>query len=112
MGHLGNPGFLGHLSSLYIGRNPGRLPLIDPLGYVGPPRASSTGDGQDRRMAIPVDQVIRERQFQASHPEWRIFSQDKGSRFIAECDDPNRVIVALSLRELLDRLETIVGADQ
>lgn len=64
-------------------------------------------------MALPIDQVIRERQFQAAHPEWQIFSQDRGSRFTAECDEPNRVIVALSLRELLDRLEQIVGgADQ
>ena len=64
-------------------------------------------------MALPLDQVIRERRFQAAHPEWQIFSQDRGSRFTAECDEPNRVIVALSLRELLDRLEQIVGgADQ
>jgi hypothetical protein len=42
-----------------------------------------------------------------------IFSQDRGSRLTAECDDPNRVIVGFSLRELLDRLEQIVGgADQ
>jgi hypothetical protein len=60
-------------------------------------------------MALPVDQVIRERQFLAGHPEWTIFAHDRGSRFKAECDDPNRVVVALSLRELLDRLEEIAG---
>ena len=60
----------------------------------------------------PVDQVIRERQFLAANPQWQIFSKDRGSRFIAECNDPNRVIVGLSLRELLDRLEQIVGADE
>lgn len=60
-------------------------------------------------MGLPLDQVIRERRFLAGHPEWSIFSQDKGSRFTAECDEPNRIVVALSLRELLDRLESIVG---
>ena len=59
-------------------------------------------------MALPVDQVIRERRFLAANPQWSIHSQDKGSRFTAECDDPNRVVVALSLRQLLDRLEEIV----
>jgi hypothetical protein len=60
-------------------------------------------------MTLPIDQVIRERRFLAANPEWQIFSQDRGSRFTAECDEPNRVVVAMSLRELLDRLEEIVG---
>jgi hypothetical protein len=59
-------------------------------------------------MPLPIDQVIRERRFLAASPEWSIHSQDRGSRFTAECDEPNRVVVALSLRELLDRLEEIV----
>jgi hypothetical protein len=59
-------------------------------------------------MPLPIDQVIRERRFLAANPEWSIHSHDKGGRFVAECDEPNRVVVALSLRELLDRLEEIV----
>ncbi|HWG62440.1 MAG TPA: hypothetical protein VG253_12080 [Streptosporangiaceae bacterium] len=60
-------------------------------------------------MALPLDQVIREQRFLTAHPEWSIFSQDKGSRFTAECTEPIHVIAALSLRELLDRLDEIVA---
>jgi hypothetical protein len=60
-------------------------------------------------MPIPVDQVIREQRFLAAHQEWNIFSHDRGSRFTAECAEPIHVVVALSLRELLDRLEEIVA---
>lgn len=60
-------------------------------------------------MSLPVDQVIRERRFLAAHSEWNIFSQGKGSRFTAECAEPIHVVTALSLRELLDRLEEIVA---
>jgi hypothetical protein len=60
-------------------------------------------------MALPVDQVIRERRFLAAHSEWQIFAQDRGSRWTAECDEPNHLVTALSLRELLDRLDSIVG---
>lgn len=60
-------------------------------------------------MSLPVDQVIREQRFLAAHSEWNIFSQDRGSRFTAECDEPIHVVTALSLRELLDRLEEIVA---
>lgn len=62
-------------------------------------------------MALSADQVIRERRFLAANPEWSIFSQDKGSRFTAERDDPIHVVVALSLSELLDKLEAITGPD-
>jgi hypothetical protein len=60
-------------------------------------------------MALPVDQVIRERRFLAAHPQWSIRSQDRGSRFVAERDDPDYVVVAMSLKELLDRLEVIAS---
>jgi hypothetical protein len=68
-----------------------------------------TGEAEDGLMALPVDQVIRERKFLAANPQWTIYSQDKGRRFTAECDDPNYVVVAMSLKELLDRLETIAS---
>jgi hypothetical protein len=60
-------------------------------------------------MSLPIEQVIRERRFLAANPEWSIHSHDRGKRFVAECDDPNHVVVAPSLRELLDRLEEIAG---
>lgn len=60
-------------------------------------------------MNLPLDQVIREQRFLAAHPEWNIFSQDKVSRFTAECAEPIHVIAALSLRELLDRLDEVVA---
>jgi hypothetical protein len=60
-------------------------------------------------MSLPLDQVIREQRFLAAHPEWSIFSQDRRSRFTAECAEPIHVIAALSLRELLDRLDEIVA---
>ena len=63
-------------------------------------------------MAIPVDQVVRERRFLAAHCEWQIFAQDRGSRWTAERDEPNHLVVALSLRELMDRLEAIVRPDE
>jgi hypothetical protein len=66
-------------------------------------------------MRLPPDQVIRQRRFLAAHPEWSISSQGRGTRFTAECGDfgaecgDGRVVVGMSLRELLDKLETIVG---
>jgi hypothetical protein len=63
-------------------------------------------------MAIPIDQVIRERRFLAAHSEWNITSLNRGSRFVATRDEPNHTIVAMSLRELLDRLDKVVGGDE
>ena len=62
-------------------------------------------------MVLPVDQVIREQQFLAANPGWSIHAHDRGSRFIAERNrgSNHHVVAALSLRELLDRLEEIAG---
>jgi hypothetical protein len=60
-------------------------------------------------MTLPLDQVIREQRFLAAHSEWSILSHGKGSRFTAECTEPIHVITALSLRELLDRLDEIAA---
>jgi len=62
-------------------------------------------------MAPPLDQVIREQRFLSAHPEWQIHPQDGGWRFTAEKTDGRNchVVAALSLRELLDRLDEIVA---
>ena len=45
------------------------------------------------------------------HPEWSIHAQDGARRFIAETGDGGdcHVVAALSLRELLNRLDEIVA---
>jgi len=61
-------------------------------------------------MGLPFDQVVRQQRFTNDHPEWSIHSQDGARRFIAEKGDGSdcHVLAALSLRELLNRLEEIV----
>ena len=57
-------------------------------------------------MGLPFDQVLRQQRFIKDHP------QSGAGRFIAEKGD-NRachVVAALSLRELLNRLDEIVAA--
>ncbi len=63
-------------------------------------------------MALPFDQVVREQRFLQAHPEWAIHAQDRGSRFTAEKNDGSHchVVAALSLEELLNRLDQIVAA--
>jgi hypothetical protein len=63
-------------------------------------------------MGLPFDQVVRQERFIQDHPEWSIHREDGATRFIAEKDDgPDcHVVAALSLRELLNRLEEIVAA--
>ncbi len=63
-------------------------------------------------MSLPVDQVVRQQRFIREHPEWSIRCQDGATRFIAENgDSPDcQVVAALSLRELLNRLDEIVAA--
>jgi hypothetical protein len=63
-------------------------------------------------MGLPFDQVVRQQRFTQDHPEWSIHPQDGATRFIAEKDDGQHchVVAALSLRELLNRLEEIVSA--
>ncbi len=63
-------------------------------------------------MSLPLDQVVRQQRFIQEHPEWSIHPQDGATRFIAEKDDGHdcHVVAALSLRELLNRLEEIVAA--
>ena len=63
-------------------------------------------------MGLPFDQVVRQQRFIQDHPEWSIHAQSGAGRFIAEKGD-NRachVVAALSLRELLNRLDEIVAA--
>lgn len=62
-------------------------------------------------MALLLDQVVREQAFLQAHPEWAIFSQDRGQRFTAEKTDGRNchVVAALSLEELLNRLDEIVA---
>jgi hypothetical protein len=88
------------------------LDIFAPGWQARGPGAADTGlTGRDGKtpMALPVDQVIRQRRFLAANPEWSIQSQDMGGRFTAQCDDQSRAVVAMSLRELLDRLEQIAG---
>ncbi len=63
-------------------------------------------------MSLPVDQVVRQQRFIREHPEWSIRCQDGATRFIAEKgDSPDcQIVAALSLRELLNRLDEIVAA--
>jgi len=62
-------------------------------------------------MGLPFDQVVRQQRFIRDHPEWSIHAQDGARRFIAEKGDGQdcHVVAALSLRELLNRLEEIVA---
>lgn len=63
-------------------------------------------------MGLPIDQVVRQERFIREHPEWSIHSHDGARRFIAEKGDDQdcHVVAAVSLRELLNRLEEIVAA--
>ena len=63
-------------------------------------------------MGLPFDQVVRQQRFTRDHPEWSIHPQDGARHFIAEKGDGQgcHVVAALSLRELLNRLEEIVRA--
>jgi hypothetical protein len=63
-------------------------------------------------VSLPLDQVVRQERFIREHPEWSIHPQDGATRFIAEKGDSQNchVVAALSLRELLNRLEEIVAA--
>ena len=63
-------------------------------------------------MGLPFDQVVRQQRFIQDHPEWSIHPQDGATRFIAEKGGTGdcHVVAAMSLRELLDRLEKIVAA--
>ena len=63
-------------------------------------------------MDLPFDQVVRQERFIQDHPEWSIYPQDGSTRFIAEKGGTGdcHVVAALSLRELLNRLEEIVAA--
>lgn len=62
-------------------------------------------------MALPFDQVVREQRFLQAHPEWSIHAHDGARRFIAEKGDGSdcHVVAALSLKELLNRLDEIVA---
>jgi hypothetical protein len=62
-------------------------------------------------MALDIEDVIRERQFLAAHPEWNIFSAGHGARWTAERDEHGEIVIAVrfTLRELLERLEEISG---
>ena len=73
----------------------------------------SHGSGKGKRSW--VCRLIRSSGNSASsndHPEWSIHAQDGARRFIAEKGDGQdcHVVAALSLRELLNRLEEIVAA--
>jgi hypothetical protein len=72
----------------------------------------STGRVREPVMGLPFDQVVRQQRFINDHPEWSIHAQDGARRFIAEKGDGQdcHVVAALSLRELLNRLEEIVAA--
>jgi hypothetical protein len=63
-------------------------------------------------VSLPIDQVVRQQRFIREHPEWSIHCQDGATRFIAEKGDSPvcHVVAALSLRELLNRLDEIVAA--
>jgi hypothetical protein len=63
-------------------------------------------------MGLPFDQVVRQQRFIQDNPEWSIHPQDGATRFIAEKGGTGdcHVVAAMSLRELLDRLEKIVAA--
>ena len=62
-------------------------------------------------MGLPFDQVVRQQRFIRDHPEWSIHPHDGATRFIAEKGDGHDChVAALSLRELLNRLEEIVAA--
>ncbi len=63
-------------------------------------------------MDQPFDQVVRQERFIQDHPEWSIHPQDGATRFVAEKGDPGdcHVVAALSLRDLLNRLDDLVAA--
>jgi len=63
-------------------------------------------------MALPFDQVLRQQRFTRAHPEWSIHAQDGASRFTAEKGDGTNchLVAALSLEQLLNRLDEIVAA--
>lgn len=62
-------------------------------------------------MGLPFDQVVRQQRFIHDHPEWCIHAHDGARRFIAEKGDGQdcHVVAALSLRELVNRLDEIVA---
>lgn len=72
----------------------------------------SYGSGKGfKSWALPADQVVRKQRFIQAHPEWSIHAQDRGTRFIAEKGDGRgaHIVAALSLQELLNRLEEITA---
>ena len=71
----------------------------------------STGQAREAVMGLPFDQVVRQQRFIEDHPEWSIHPQDGARRFIAEKGDGQdcHIVAALSLRELLNRLDEIVA---
>jgi hypothetical protein len=64
-------------------------------------------------MALDLADVIRERRFLAANSKWEIRSADHGAVWSAELAEPGRVhlIVCLSHRALLDRLEEVAPPD-
>jgi hypothetical protein len=62
-------------------------------------------------MALPLDLVLREQAFIRAHPEWAIYAQQSGGRFVGETSDGStrHVIAKPSLKALLDRLDEIVA---
>ena len=86
--------------------------LREPVGRAGRPRVST---GQARIFQPWHCRLIKssgEQRFLQAHPEWAIHAQDRGSRFTAEKNDGTdcHVVAALSLEELLNRLDQIVAA--
>jgi hypothetical protein len=74
------------------------LAYADPMDHRGPrPRHLHGVDNA-------VDQVARQRAFEAAHPEWRI-SCDERLRWRAVRDGSAIAVEAYELRELLDELE-------
>ena len=85
------------------------VPGADP--YRARPKRVTTGRARNAVMDLPIDQVVRQERFIREHPEWSIYPQDGATRFTAEKGDTGdcHVVAALSLRELLNRLEEIVA---
>ncbi len=86
------------------------VPGADP--YRARSKRVTTGQARNAVMDQPFDQVVRQERFIQDHPEWSIHPQDGATRFVAEKGDTGdcHVVAALSLRELLNRLEEIVAA--
>ena len=70
------------------------------MDHMGAHRHLRIAGGVDH----PVDQVARRNEFEAAHPEWRIWcDDDRHRRWHAERDGER--VDALDLRGLLDELE-------